>query len=74
MTRWAKAGSSTPEPAQGPWTWTTMRGPSASIERPMLAANRTRWAEAGSVKLPNSSRSPPLQKLGPSPRRIDLGQ
>ena len=36
----------------------------------MLAASRTRWAEAGLLKLPNSSRSPPLRKPGPSPRRI----
>ena len=67
-TRAAKAGSSTPEPAHGPWTRATRRGPRASIDRPMLAASRTMWAAAGSVKVPNSSRSPPLQKLGPSPR------
>ena len=67
-TRAAKAGSSTPEPAHGPWTRASRRGPRAAIDRPMLVASRTMWAAAGSLKVPNSSRSPPLQKLGPSPR------
>ena len=35
---------------------------------PTLRRVRTSWARTGSGVVPNSSRSPPLQKAGPSPR------
>ena len=62
-------GSSTPEPRQAPCTWAVTRSATASMARPALCRIRTRCAVAGSGREPNSSRSPPAQNAGPSPRR-----
>ena len=71
-TRPANAGSSTPDPRQAPCD---VRGHAVGDRvdgAPALWSIRTRCAVAGSGREPNSSRSPPAQNAGPSPREVDL--
>ncbi len=58
-----------PEPTVEPWMWTVVRSATSASTRPALRCSRTRCAVAGSGRVPNSSRSPPLQKESPAPRR-----
>ena len=73
-TRAQKAGSSTPAPMHAPWTRAVARGPSSCSSRPGLRVVRISCASTGSGVVPNWPRSPPLQKLGPAPRRTTSGR
>ncbi len=66
-TRPAVAAISMPAPTQAPWTWAVVRDATGATAAATLREMRTRWAFTGSGAVPNSSRSPPLQKLGPRP-------
>ena len=59
----AKAASSMPAPMQVPCRWVVTRGAICLSHHPALRWVRMPWAVAGSVRVPNSARSPPLQKI-----------
>ena len=70
-TRRQKAGSSAPAPTQAPCTRASTRSATRASSAAALRVERIACAVAGSGSVPNSSRSPPLQKLGPAPREHD---
>ena len=63
----ANAANSVPAPTAGPWTRTVSRLASRSSQSPALADDRIRCADAGSLTVPNSARSPPQEKVDPMP-------
>ena len=71
------AAISSPLPSTWPCTSARQSRPSRAVSSSSTSAGlcrvRARCALAGSAKVPNSARSPPLQNDGPLPRQHDLG-